>query len=344
MVIKLDMLSTNRFLIIAPSWIGDLLMSQSLYKSLKANYHNCTIDVIAKPYLNDLIKLMPEVNNNYDLCIDHKEFGFSKRLKISKQLKDNNYSTAIILTNTFKSAIIPWIMNIPKRIGYKTELRSILLTKSYKLIKHEDSMVNRYLKLIDSSFDKTFRPYLNLDPDIIRKYKNKYIPNDTKKNVILCPEAEFGDTKRWPQKKWISIAKYFKDENHNVFFVGKDIESSKAYEEIIDDILITSLIGKTTLKDVAYIMSCADLVVTNDSGLMHLAASLGINLISIYGSSSPFYTPPLMKENHGEIIYKHVECSPCYKKKCPLTDDLNLKCLESITSEEVIKKSKKYLG
>ena len=133
MVIKLDMLSTNRFLIIAPSWIGDLLMSQSLYKSLKANYHNCTIDVIAKPYLNDLIKLMPEVNNTYDLDIDHKEFGFSKRLKISKQLKDNNYSTAIILTNTFKSAIIPWIMNIPKRIGYKTELRSILLTKSHKL-------------------------------------------------------------------------------------------------------------------------------------------------------------------------------------------------------------------
>ena len=175
MVIKLDMSSTNRFLIIAPSWIGDLLMSQSLYISLKANYRNCTIDVIAKPYLNDLIKLMPEINNNYDLDIDHKEFGFSKRLKISKQLKDNNYSTAIILTNTFKSALVPWIMRIPERIGYKRELRSILLTKSFKLIKHKDSMVDRYLKLVGMTFNNNLRPSLKIISDQAEESKSKLL-------------------------------------------------------------------------------------------------------------------------------------------------------------------------
>ena len=112
----------ERFLIIAPSWIGDLLMSQSVFKFLKYKYQNCTIDVIARPYLSDLIKLMPEINNVYDLDIQHNELGISKRSKISMKLKKYNYSSAIILTNTFKSALVPWIMRIPERIGYKLSL------------------------------------------------------------------------------------------------------------------------------------------------------------------------------------------------------------------------------
>ena len=128
----------KRFLIIAPSWIGDLLMSQSVFKSLKNKYYNCTIDVIAKPYLNDLIKLMPEVNNVYNLDIQHRELGLMKRYKIAKELRKNNYTSAVVLTNTFKSAIIPWLARIPERIGYKKELRSFLLTRTDILISEVD--------------------------------------------------------------------------------------------------------------------------------------------------------------------------------------------------------------
>ena len=109
--------SNNRFLIIAPSWIGDLLMSQSLFKYLKSNYDNCIIDIIAKPYLKDFIKLMPEINNTYELDIEHRELGLSKRISMSSRLKMNNYSTAIILTNTFKSAIINAVTTFYIRYG-----------------------------------------------------------------------------------------------------------------------------------------------------------------------------------------------------------------------------------
>ena len=333
---------SKRFLIIAPSWIGDLLISQSVFKSLKNNYPDCIIDIIAKPYLNDLIQLMPEINSIYDLDIQHKELGLSKRALISKDLRKYNYSSAIILTNTFKSAIIPWLMRIPERVGYKKELRSILLTKSHNLLKHKDSMVNRYLKLVDASFDNNLRPSLEIDKEQAEIYKNKFMLKNTKKNIFLCPEAEFGIAKRWPQKYWILLASYFKKENYNVYFMGKDTMTDSIYRDIIDNVNIISLIGKTSLKEVTYILSHADLVIANDSGLMHLAASLSVNLISIYGSSSPFYTPPLMKNYQGEVIYKQVDCSPCYKRICPLIDDY-LKCLTSISAEEVYNKSRIYL-
>tara|TARA_Y100000996_G_scaffold328235_1_gene264279 strand:- start:803 stop:1819 length:1017 start_codon:yes stop_codon:yes gene_type:complete len=333
----------ERFLIIAPSWIGDLLMSQSVFKFLKHKYHNCTIDVIARPYLSDLLKLMPEINNVHDLDIQHNELGITKRSKISMQLKKHNYSSAIILTNTFKSALVPWIMRIPERIGYKRELRSILLTKSFKLIKHKDSMVNRYLKLVGTTFNNNLRPSLRISSDQAEESKNKFLLNNMKKNIFLCPEAEFGITKRWPKNNWIELAKRFKQNNYNVYFLGKDITSARVFEPVVNNSSIISLIGKTNLKEVTYLLSSANLVVANDSGLMHLAASLDVNLISIFGSSSPFYTPPLMKNNNGEVIYKQLDCSPCFKNSCPLNEDDNLKCLKSITVDEISKKAQPYL-
>lgn len=337
------MSSRNRFLIIAPSWIGDLLMSQSLLKYLKSNYDNCIIDIIVKPYLKNLTKLMPEINNTYELDIKHRELGLSKRIKISSKLKVNNYSTAIILTNTFKSAIIPWIMNIPERIGYKKEFRSILLTKDYKLIKHEDTMVDRYLKLAGATFTNSLRPHLKINLDKAKECKDKFLLNNLNKNIFLCPEAEYGSAKRWPKNYWISLAKDFRKKSFNIYFIGKDETSASEYQNIVDNVSIVSLIGKTDLEQVVNILSFADLVIANDSGLMHLAASLDVNLISIYGSSSPFYTPPLMKENHGEVLYRQLECSPCFKKICPLLGDENLRCLKNIRPEEVLIKSKLYL-
>ena len=333
----------KRFLIIAPSWIGDLLMSQSVFKSLKNKYYNCTIDVIAKPYLNDLIKLMPEVNNVYNLDIQHRELGLMKRYKIAKELRKNYYTSAIVLTNTFKSAIIPWLARIPERIGYKKELRSFLLTKSLNFIKHDDNMVNRYLKLINSSFSDDIRPSLEISAYKNHDLKKKFLLTNEAKNIFLCPEAEFGETKRWPQKKWIELAKYFKEYKCNVYFLGKDSLSANIYNSVVDETSIVSLIGKTSLKEVACLFSYADLVISNDSGLMHLSASLDRNLISIFGSSSPFYTPPLMKDNSGEVLYKQLDCSPCYKKTCPLDNDNNLKCLNDIGVEEIFNKSKLYL-
>ena len=335
------MSSKEKFLIIAPSWIGDLIISQSLLKYLKKEYPNCQIDMIVRPELTNLAKMMPEVKNIYPLDIKHKEFGLIKRHILAKEIKKHLYSTSIILPNSFKSAIIPWLANIPIRIGYNRELRLFLLNKKYSLIKHKDSMVNRYLKLADGSYSDVIRPSLLINGDSSKLISRKYLINNSKKNIVLCPEAEYGSAKRWPINKWMQLANFYKEKDYNVYFLGKNKSLEIKYQNILKKDSIISLLGKTSLEEAAYILSIVDLVVTNDSGLMHIAASVNTNLISIFGSSSPFYTPPLMKDQFGEVIYKALTCSPCFKRECPLQ---HLNCLNNISSEEILDKSSKYLN
>ena len=335
------MSSKEKFLIIAPSWIGDLIISQSLLKYLKKEYPNCQIDMIVRPELTNLVKMMPEVKNIYPLDIKHKEFGLIKRHILAKEIKKHLYSTSIILPNSFKSAIIPWLANIPIRIGYNRELRLFLLNKKYSLIKHKDSMVNRYLKLADGSYSDVIRPSLLINGDSSKLISRKYLINNSKKNIVLCPEAEYGSAKRWPINKWMQLANFYKEKDYNVYFLGKNKSLETKYQNILKKDSIISLLGKTSLEEAAYILSIVDLVVTNDSGLMHIAASVNTNLISIFGSSSPFYTPPLMKDQFGEVIYKALTCSPCFKRECPLQ---HLNCLNNISSEEILDKSSKYLN
>ncbi|MDG2106585.1 MAG: lipopolysaccharide heptosyltransferase II [Gammaproteobacteria bacterium] len=335
------MSSKETFLIIAPSWIGDLIISQSLIKYLKKEYLDCQIDIIVRPELVKLAKMMPEVQNIYSLDIEHKELGLIKRHILAKEIKKYSYSTSIILPNSFKSAIIPWLANVPLRVGYNRELRLFLLNKKYSLIKHKDSMVNRYLKLADGSYSDSIRPSLVIDRDLADSIGRKYLINNSKKNIVLCPEAEYGSAKRWPTNKWVQLANFYKEKNYNVYLLGKNKNLDIKYNSVLKKDSVISLLGKTSLEEATYLLSLVDLVITNDSGLMHITASVNTNLISIFGSSSPFYTPPLMKDQFGEVVYKALKCSPCFKRECPLQ---HLNCLNHISAEEILNKSIKYLS
>ncbi len=335
------MSSREKFLVISPSWIGDLIISQSLLKHLKQKHTDCSIDIVVRPDLVELAKMMPEVDNIYPLDIKHKSLGLAKRYRLAKKIKNNFYSSAIILPNSFKSAIIPWLANIPIRTGYNRELRSILLTRKYSLIKHEDSMVNRYLKLAKSSYSESIRPSLEINMELSNIIRKKYLLDNSRKNIVLCPEAEYGIAKRWPVSRWVQLAEHFEKNNYNVYFLGKDKNLDTEYKDILNIESIVLLLGKTSLIEATYLLSLADLAITNDSGLMHITASTNTNLISIFGSSSPFYTPPLIKDKFGEVIYKSLKCSPCFKRECPL---LHLNCLNDISANEIFNKAIKYLA
>jgi len=335
------MSSKEIFLIIAPSWIGDLIISQSLIKYLKKEHLDCQIDIIVRPELVKLAKMMPEVQNIYSLDIEHKELGLIKRHILAKEIKKYSYSTSIILPNSFKSAIIPWLANVPLRVGYNRELRLFLLNKKYSLIKHKDSMVNRYLKLADGSYSDSIRPSLLINRDLADSIGRKYLINNSRKNIVLCPEAEYGSAKRWPTNRWVQLANFYKEKNYNVYLLGKNKNLDIKYNSVLKKDSVISLLGKTSLEEATYLLSLVDLVITNDSGLMHITASVNTNLISIFGSSSPFYTPPLMKDQFGEVVYKALKCSPCFKRECPLQ---HLNCLNHISAEEILNKSIKYLS
>ena len=156
------MMIKNKFLIILPSWIGDIVISQALLKKIREIHENCKIDVVVKSCYKPLVELMPEIDNIYFLDVPHGRLGLSQRFELAKKLK-NKYSCSIILTNSFKSALIPWLSNIPIRIGYSREMRGFLLTTALSYKKHASSMVNRYMKLINAKYDQTMAPSLHLD-------------------------------------------------------------------------------------------------------------------------------------------------------------------------------------
>ena len=202
-------------------------------------------------------------------------------------------------------------------------------------------MVNRYLKLADGSYSDSIRPSLVINRDLADSIGRKYLINNSKKNIVLCPEAEYGSAKRWPTNKWVQLANFYKEKNYNVYLLGKNKNLDIKYNSVLKKDSVISLLGKTSLEEATYLLSLVDLVITNDSGLMHITASVNTNLISIFGSSSPFYTPPLMKDQFGEVVYKALKCSPCFKRECPLQ---HLNCLNHISAEEILNKSIKYLS
>ena len=157
---------------------------------------------------------------------------------------------------------------------------------------------------------------------------------------MLCPDAEFGAAKKWPLEHWIKLANLFTEKDFSVYFLGKDESINKHIEKSSYREKITSLIGKTSLLEVVYLLALGDLAISNDSGLMHIAGAVNSKIIAIYGSSSPFYTPPLISSDDGEVVYKGLSCSPCFKRECPLS---HLNCLRSISSEEIFNISLNYL-
>ncbi len=332
---------TKKILIVAPSWIGDFIISQSLFKEIKLKNKNIVIDLIIRSYLKPIADVMPEINKKHILDIPHGSLGLLDRYYLAQKVKLEEYNQSFILTNSFKSAIIPWLAKIPIRVGYIGEIRYGLINKIFKEQKFNQSMVNRFLKLVGSTYQGSVAPTLSLNKEKLQKITYKFGIDQNAKNIFLCPEAEYGEAKRWPIEKWCELSSILSKTNYKVYFLGKN-ENTKSY---IDNIItkspnITSLITKTSIEEVIYLLSLSDLVVTNDSGLMHIAASVGTKIISIFGSSSPKYTAPLSEEKNHEIMYSNLPCSPCFKRTCPLK---HLNCLNSISSDEVAAKASHFL-
>ena len=334
------MSQNKKFLLIMPAWIGDVIMSQSLIIKLKSDYPNSIIDVVIRPDIEKLVNLMPQINSTYILDINHGKLGLFERISLAKKLKGNKYTTSFILQNSFKSSLIPWLANIPERIGYLTEFRYFLINKGFKYTKFERTMVERYLYLINEKYHINIKPQLKINNSIRNKTLTKYNIDHTKKNIMLCPDAEYGSSKKWPLGYWIDLANSYDTSMYNIIFLGKDDSINNDIRNNCTSNSIISLIGSTSLIEVIYLLSIADLVISNDSGLMHIAGALNCKIIALYGSSSPFYTPPLISNNSGEVIYKNLDCSPCFKRVCPLK---HLNCLKKISTEEVFKVSLNYI-
>lgn len=310
-------------LIIGPSWVGDMVMAQTLFQCLKTRHPDCAIDVLAPEWSRPILERMPEVRAALSFPLGHGVLELATRRRIGKSLA-GRYDQAILLPNSLKSALVPFFAGIPLRTGWKGEMRYGLLNDVRTLDKDRyPLMIERFMALAYPPGSELPRPYprpaLRIDPASRDAALASFGLVLDRPVLALCPGAEFGESKRWPSEHYARVAEHRIREGWQVWLfgskkdhpVGEDIRSRLIpglREEVVN------LCGETSLAQAIDLLSCAASVVSNDSGLMHVAAALNRPLVAVYGSTSPQFTPPLAEQ--VEIVRLGIECSPCFDRTC----------------------------
>jgi len=334
------MSNESKILIIAPAWIGDMVMSQSLLKLLYQQHaKQLTIDVFANNWASGLLSRMSEV---HDIIINpfvHGKLDLLGRIKVGFQLRKNFYDQVFILPNSFKSAITPLFASIKTRTGFVGEGRYPLLNDVYKLDQKQlPLMVDRFCALANQGkkVEAIEWPQLMVDIDNQQHLLQKFGLNSEEPLVAFCPAAEYGPSKRWLPEHFAQLSDSLTQNGYTVMLFGsdKDIAISTTIINLVKNKRrIIDLCGKTSLIDAVDLLAKSKYVVTNDSGLMHIAAAVGTQVIAVYGSSSPDFTPPL--SNSAQILRIKLDCSPCFARTCRF-DHYN--CLRFITPAMVFAK------
>lgn len=330
-----------KVLVIAPSWVGDAVMSQSLLKYLKKVHNNSKIDIFAHKHLFGLFQRMPEVNNIIINPFVHGSIDIIRRITIGYELKKNNYDEVYVLPNTYKSALIIFFASIKKRLGFVGEFRYGILNKVFKLNENElPLMVDRFCALANNG-KKVLNieyPSLELNIDNQNKLKNQFNISTNAKLIIMCPSAEYGPSKRWPIEYFAKLANNLVQKGFSVLLLGsnKDDPLVNQILSLIEANSIDKIInacGKTNLADCVDLLSLGSIAITNDTGLMHIASAVNTSVIAIYGSTTPKFTPPLSKKAH--ILKMDISCSPCFQRTCKFG---HYHCLKFVTPEMVYEK------
>lgn len=327
--------AAHKYLIIGPSWVGDMVMAQSLFRCLKQQYPECEIHVMAPDWTRPLLERMPEVKAGIASRLDHGELALGKRRRMGIELREQRFTHSIVLPNSFKSALIPFHARIPKRIGWKGEWRRPLLNDCRRLKKDNfPRMVERFAAL---AFPESPEPpadipppRLQVDDDVTADTIERFGLNLGSKVLAVCAGAEFGAAKQWPAEHYANLVDALLEEGWQAWFFGS-AKDSLITESILADVEpahlenCRNLAGTTTLGEAIDLLSHANAVVSNDSGLMHVAAALNRPVVALYGSTSADFTPPLAEK--VKLLATDIECRPCFKRECPYG---HLRCLTEL--------------
>jgi heptosyltransferase II len=326
----------KKALIVAPSWIGDTIMAQPLFARLHAQHPGLQLDAIAPRWVAPVLQRMAEISDVIDSPFGHGQLSLKPRWKLARQLAALGYDAVYVLPNSLKSALVPWMACIPKRVGFTGESRYGLINVRHTLDKAAlPLMVERFAQLAETPgqplAQSVFRPKIRSTVEDQKKTLAELAIERPARVVAFCPGAEYGPAKRWPAAHFATLAKKLAEQGFAIWLFGSPKDHAVA-EEIsqLAPGLCRNLCGATSLTQAVDLLALAELVVCNDSGLMHVAAALDRPLVALYGSSSPGFTPPL--SDQADILSLKLDCSPCFKRECPLG---HLDCLNKLLPEQV---------
>ena len=340
------MSTDHKLLIVGPAWIGDMVMAQSLYKLLLSRNPGARIHVIAPPWSKPILDRMPEVSRAIQLDVAHGEVAVGTRWKLGRRLRDKGYGQAIVLPRSLKAALVPFFAGVPVRTGFQGEWRFALINDMRPFEPDRlDQTVKRFIVLglpqHEDEMPQPPQPSLRTDEENLLSAVGRLGLTLTTEPVALMPGAEYGPAKRWPAARFGALAARLASAGSQVWILGSEMQR-KLGEEVraaAGHHDVVNLCGRTTLADAVDLLGAAGVAVTNDSGLMHVAAAVDTHVISLYGSTSPRFTPPL--SDRADILYRNLECSPCFKRECPLG---HFNCMMELSVDKVATMAMSALG
>jgi heptosyltransferase-2 len=307
----------TRILVVAPNWIGDALMAQPLLVKLKES--GATLHVLAPDWVAPVARRMPEVDEVIAVPFRHGAADLGGRWRLARVLAKRGYDRAIVLPNSWKSALVPFLAGIPQRAGYVGEMRYGLLNST--LPNSKSPMPEHYARLAGSQPKPPLpQPHLQVSHAEIAETRRRFAIEE--RYAVLCPGAEYGPAKRWP---------YFAELARRIGMPVVILGSAND-REAAAGIPGKDLAGRTTLDEAIVLIAGAAVVVSNDSGLMHVAAALGRPQVALFGSSSPEHTPPA--NANARVLWLHIECSPCFARECPLG---HFRCMREMSVDQVLR-------
>ena len=326
----------TRILIVAPSWIGDTVFAQPLFHLLHRHHQDLQLNVLAPPYLRPLLEHMPEVQSIIDNPFAHGDLRFGDRRRLGIMLRNRNFDQAIVLPNSLKSALVPFLAKIPLRTGYVGEMRYGLLNDARRLEESAlTTMVERYAFLAESRGKSLTRPVprpaLQVGSADLAAVLRKFGLDTNRHVTIFCPGAEYGPARRWPAAHYGALAKSIIGEGKQVWLLG-----SPKDREVADQVQTASggicrnLAGETNLTEAIRLLAAANVVVSNDTGLLHVASALNRPVVALYGSTAPGLAPPY--SDRSASVSLNLSCSPCRQRVCPLG---HFNCMIRLTPERV---------
>lgn len=330
--------TASHILIIGPAWVGDMVMAQSLFKLIKQKAPSTRIDVLAPQWTFSLLSRMPEVSQAIEMPVGHGALHLRARFALAKTLRTHHYDQAIVLPNSFKAALIPWFARIPKRTGWRGEFRYGVLNDVRQLDKKRYAlMIEQFMALGVPAGEALPHPYphpsFQLSPESQATTLAKHQPLWRGRPVLaLAPGAEYGPAKRWPADYFAQAANQKIAEGWDVWLLGsqKDRAITDHIQSLTDN-RCDNLAGRPVLAETIDLLSLASGLITNDSGLMHIAAALKKPVIALYGPTSPAFTPPL--SDRATVLKLDLACQPCFARECPLGHS---RCMRDLTPDNVL--------
>jgi heptosyltransferase-2 len=304
-----------------------MLMAQPMLARLREKHAGVRIEILAPPWVAPVARRMAEVDEVIEADLRHGALQLGDRWRLGRDLKKRGYDRAIVLPNTWKSALVPFFAGIPLRGGYVGESRYGILNLLYEMKTEREAMTLHYARLSEKPGTEPALPLplpaLSFNPEAVKKTSTRF--GITGPYTVLCPGAEYGPAKRWPYFRQLASKL-----DSQIVLLGSASDRKEA-----EQIPGRNLAGQTTLDEAIDLISGAAMVVTNDSGLMHVAAATGTPQVALFGSSSPEHTPPLSPA--ARVVWLNIECSPCFARVCPLG---HFKCMNDLSVVRVMQEIK----